>query len=136
MVDFPTLASFEELLEAAAEFAVRGECKLAADAIREAAQLCEPGRTVQAPVHIQPQGALASMRTGHPGDAAQYIERAVAIGQRRLVSTLTTEATGSRKRAAGRSRSARYPASRSGERLRDHSSDPARSSRTSPPWRK
>jgi Arc/MetJ-type ribon-helix-helix transcriptional regulator len=82
MVDFPTLASLEALLGGAGELAARGEREAVAEAIREAARLCESARTVQASTHIQLQGALASIRAGRPDEAAALIERAVAIGQR------------------------------------------------------
>jgi hypothetical protein len=50
-----------------------------AEAMREALKLCQSAHNVHAGINMQLQGALASLVTGHPDDAARFIERAVGI---------------------------------------------------------
>jgi hypothetical protein len=73
----PNMATLEQLLSDVRDRA--GIDPAIAEAMREAVKLCQTARTVRGGINMQLQGALASLLTGHPDDAARFIERAVSI---------------------------------------------------------
>jgi len=77
MNGIPNMTTLEQLLSDVRDRA--GIDPTIAEAMIEAAKLCQTARTVHAGINMQLQGALASLRAGVPDDAAQFIECAVGI---------------------------------------------------------
>ena len=73
----PNMAALEQLLSDVRDRT--GIDPTIAEAMIEAANLCQTARTVHAGIHMQLQAALASLRNGHADDSAQFIECAVSI---------------------------------------------------------
>lgn len=80
--DFPTLNSLQDLCERLCKLAAQDDQVAIVQMMGEAFKLIATARTVQGGVHLQLQGALASIRSGRPEEAAEFIERAIGIGQR------------------------------------------------------
>jgi hypothetical protein len=76
--DTKNLAVLEQLLSDVRDCAT-SEQPAIAEAISEAMKICQRRYTVYGGLSFQLQCALASIRTGRPEDAAQYIENARTI---------------------------------------------------------
>jgi hypothetical protein len=74
------MATLEQLLSDVRDRA--GIDPAIADVMREAVMICQTGYTVRAGMNLQLQGALNSLRAGHPEDAARFIEVAIGIQDR------------------------------------------------------
>lgn len=81
ITDTNTLAALEQLLSDLHDRA-QSEHPAIADTMREALAICRSRHAPLAGTNLQLQGALASLRSGRPDDAAEFIERAIDIQSR------------------------------------------------------
>ena len=77
----PNLATLEQILSEVRDRA--GIDPAIAEAMHKAVTICQNGLlTVRSATELQLQGALHSIRMGHPGDAVRFIEIAISIQDR------------------------------------------------------